>query len=224
MLVRLQRLRNDLHKAVKGAKHKAYSPLDDRWVILTTSKAFDYFRARRDEIRYAFDPPYFVDKITVEDRVSDSFRYIFLKRYCTKVWRSMTSRTFQTFSEACDICNPHNMWLSSPQCYTTFWRMTINYNDTLHWSGITPIFDSITDLDLSTEFDIWPNCKTFPWNIHKWCGMTTEDAYSSGHLVLSHFGTCKCSNVETNLSWSCFRTFEFRTSIGTSVFALTLCQ
>ena len=31
----------------------------------------------------------------------------------------------------------------------------------------------------------------------------TEDAYSSGHLVLSHFGTCMCSNVETNLSWTC---------------------
>ena len=33
--------------------------------------------------------------------------------------------------------------------------------------------------------------------------MPTEDAYSSGHLVLSHFGTCKCSNVETNISWTC---------------------
>ena len=33
--------------------------------------------------------------------------------------------------------------------------------------------------------------------------MPTEDAYSSGHLVLSRFGTCKCSNVETNLSWIC---------------------
>ena len=30
-----------------------------------------------------------------------------------------------------------------------------------------------------------------------------KDAYSSGHLVLSHFGTCMCSNVETNLSWTC---------------------
>ena len=30
-----------------------------------------------------------------------------------------------------------------------------------------------------------------------------RDAYSSGHLVLSHFGTCMCSNVETNLSWTC---------------------
>ena len=25
----------------------------------------------------------------------------------------------------------------------------------------------------------------------------------SGHLVLSHFWTCKCSNVETNISWTC---------------------
>ena len=33
--------------------------------------------------------------------------------------------------------------------------------------------------------------------------MPTEDAYSSGHLVLFHFGTCKCSNVETNISWTC---------------------
>ena len=33
--------------------------------------------------------------------------------------------------------------------------------------------------------------------------MPTEDAYSSGHLILSHAGTCKCSNVETNLSWTC---------------------
>ena len=44
--------------------------------------------------------------------------------------------------------------------------------------------------------------------------MPTEDAYSSGHLVLSHFGTCMCSNVETNLSWTCLviGLFEFRTS------------
>ena len=33
--------------------------------------------------------------------------------------------------------------------------------------------------------------------------MPIEDAYSSGHLVLSSFGTCMCSNVETNLSWTC---------------------
>ena len=33
--------------------------------------------------------------------------------------------------------------------------------------------------------------------------MPTEDAYSSGHLILSHFGACKYSNVETNISWTC---------------------
>ena len=33
--------------------------------------------------------------------------------------------------------------------------------------------------------------------------MPTEDAYSSRRLVMSHFGTCICSNVETNLSWTC---------------------
>ena len=94
------------------------------------------------------------------------------------------------------------------ECCTTFWICS----DTLYWSGITPIFDPITDLDLITEFDFLPNCKRFPQNICNGCGMPTEDAYSSGHLVLSHFGTCKCSNVETNISWTClvsgFLSFE----------------
>ena len=35
-------------------------------------------------------------------------------------------------------------------------------HDTLHWSGITPIFDPITDLDLITEFDFLPHCERFP--------------------------------------------------------------
>ena len=86
----------------------------------------------------------------------------------------------------------------SPECYTKFWRKTI-YSDTLHW----PQFDPVTGLHLLTEFDYLPNCAMFPWNICYGCGMQTEDAYSSGHLVRSHFGTCMCSNVETNLSWTC---------------------
>ena len=36
------------------------------------------------------------------------------------------------------------------------------YSDILHWSGITPIFDPITDLDLITEFDFLPNYERFP--------------------------------------------------------------
>ena len=56
----------------------------------------------------------------------------------------------------------YNIWLvqwmlyymryPSPECYMTFCMMTI-YSDTLRWSGITPICDSITDLGLITEFD-----------------------------------------------------------------------
>ena len=42
-----------------------------------------------------------------------------------------------------------------------------------------------------------------PYPLRHGCGMPTEDAYSSEHLVMSHIGTCKCSHVETNLSWTC---------------------
>ena len=36
----------------------------------------------------------------------------------------------------------NNMRSPSPQCYIIFWIMTI-YIDTVHWSGITPIFDPL---------------------------------------------------------------------------------
>ena len=36
-----------------------------------------------------------VDKITVEERVSDSLRYIFLKRYCTKLGQKFRVLTSQ---------------------------------------------------------------------------------------------------------------------------------
>ena len=56
--------------------------------------------------------------------------------------------------------------------------------------NITHMFDSVTELDLITEFDFLPNCSRFPMNICNGGGIPTEDAaYSSGHLVLSHFGT-----------------------------------
>ena len=73
---------------------------------------------------------------------------------------------------------------------------------TFYWSG--PYY----------QFDFLPNYARFPWNICNGCGMQTEDAHSSGHLVVSNIGTCMRSNVDTNLSW----TFEFRTWLGTSVF------
>ena len=64
-------------RSVQGcrrAKHKTNSPLDDNWVIFLISKACDYFRARRDEICFTFDLLQFVDQITIEDQVKDSFR------------------------------------------------------------------------------------------------------------------------------------------------------
>ena len=92
----------------------------------------------------------------------------------------------------------NNMRSPSPECYTpSGWLPSIVT------PSITPIFDPMTDLDLTTEFDFLPNCERFPKNICNGCGMPTEDAYSSRHLVLSLVGTCKCSNVETNLSWTC---------------------
>ena len=41
--------------------------------------------------------------------------------------------------------------------------------------------------------------------------MLTEDAYSSGHLVLSHIGTCSPEHVLF------LDSFEFRTSLGISI-------
>ena len=83
LLVRVQRFRNDLYKAVKGPSTRP---------IVLSMIAGSYWRrrAQRDEIRFDFDPPKFVNKITVDDRVSDSLWNIILKRYFTKFGQSMT--------------------------------------------------------------------------------------------------------------------------------------
>ena len=61
---------------------------------------------------------------------------------------------------------------------------------------------TLTEYDIFTEIYI-TELESFQQNICNGCGMPTGDADSSGHLVLSHFGTCMCSNVETNLSRTC---------------------
>ena len=110
------------------------------------------------------------------------------------------------------FCSKEVLW-SVRGSYQTIWGPPLP-NVTRHsgwWPHtVTPSIDktlhqflTITDLDLITEFDLLPNWTRFPKNICNGCGMPTEDAYSSGHLVLSHFGTCMCSNVETTLSWTC---------------------
>ena len=78
---------------------------------------------------------------------------------------------------------PHTVTPSIDGHYTNFWPLLI-------WT----LLPNLTFL---------PSCARFPWSICNGCCVPTEDAYSSGHLVLFHFGTYMCSNVETNLSWTC---------------------
>ena len=73
----------------------------------------------------------------------------------------------------------------SPKCYMTFWKMTI-YSDTLNWSDITPICVLITEMDLITDFDLINKYREVSIELLNGCGYPTEDAYSSGYLVLSH--------------------------------------
>ena len=54
----------------------------------------------------------------------------------------------------------NNMMPPSPECYTTFWRMTI-CSDTIHWSDSTPTCDRVTELDLIIEFDFYPIARDF---------------------------------------------------------------
>ena len=78
---------------------------------------------------------------------------------------------------------------------------------------ITRISNAVTELDLITEFNFFLIARGFntpryflDFAFKKICngfGMQPEDAFSCGHLVLSHFGTCLCANVETNLSLTC---------------------
>ena len=72
------------------------------------------------------------------------------------------------------------------------WHSIIQYISLWHFSLIW----LFTDFGVITEY-------RFPQGICNGCGMPTGDVNSSGHLVLSHFGTRKCSNVETNVSWTC---------------------
>ena len=69
---------------------KSCLPLDDHWVILSTSKPFNYFLARRFDIQGSFGPPEFLDKITVEERCG----------------QSEFGQKFPNVFEASDTCNP----------------------------------------------------------------------------------------------------------------------
>ena len=118
---------------------------------------------------------------------------------------------------------PNNMRFLSPECYTTFWRITI-YSDTLHWGDITSSVNPLLIWTLLPNLTFYLIMWGFPLKICNGCSMPTEDAYSSGHLVLPHIGTCRCSNQcqdQCLLNLSCFRMFEFRISLGNYVLPLT---
>ena len=59
---------------------------------------------------------------------------------------------------------------------------------TLNWLDITPIFELITELDLITDFDLITKFGGFHRTLQRGAASQTEDAYSSGHLVLSQLG------------------------------------
>ena len=94
----------------------------------------------------------------------------------------------------------------SPKCYMIFWDMVI-YNDILNWSDITPIGKLITELDFITYFEL----------ITKFWSAASLLLRTPGPV---QFGTCICSYVDTNVSWTChvYGPFEFRTSLGTCLF------
>ena len=96
-LVRVQLMRQEssVHGFIR-AKHKTYSPLGDHWVIMALSKAFNYFRTRRDKIDCAFDSLRFLSKITVKDWMRDSFWPIFLKQNITKFRQKNFPNVFQS--------------------------------------------------------------------------------------------------------------------------------
>ena len=76
------------------------------------------------------------------------------------------------------------------------------------WPYKPPLMRHNTNFDPEMIWTLLPNltftllCKV-PLGICGRCGVPTGDACSSGRLVLSNFGTCMCSNVEANLSWTC---------------------
>ena len=76
--------------------------------------------------------------------------------------------------------------------------------------GFAFVHQTETTLPTCDAYRIWhihrnlhTELERFQQNISNGCGMPAGDADSSGHLVLSHFGACKCSNVETNISLTC---------------------
>ena len=107
----------------------------------------------------------------------------------------------------------------SPKCYMTFWDMTI-YNDTVPSIDQTlhQFANLLPNWTLLPILTLLPNFGGFHRTLHR------VRLANRGRLLLRTpgpvpFGTCICSYVETNRSWTChvYGPFEFRTSLGTSI-------
>ena len=105
----------------------------------------------------------------------------------------------------------------SPECYTTFWRMTI-YSDSFHWRVITPIFDPLLI------------CTLLP-------SLTFHLIVSGFHRTFATGAACQQRTHNPPDTWSCptlglacvlmsrpispelifFPDLEFRPSLGASV-------
>ena len=74
--------------------------------------------------------------------------------------------------------------------------------------------DLFIKLYLIAIFDPLTKFKKISIEHLQWCGIPTEDAYSSGYLLWSHLGPniqSKCSNIERNLCKTCpFRILNFK--------------
>ena len=101
-----------------------------------------------------------------------------------------------------DLIN--NMKSPSAKYYMIFWSMTI-CSDTFRWSDITFSRYLVTELYLITDFDIIDNLREVSIEHIQRERLANGGCfhYSFEHLVLSHLGTCVCSNFETSLSWTC---------------------
>ena len=87
----------------------------------------------------------------------------------------------------------------------------------INWIDITPICELITELYLISDFDLTNKFREVSIEHCNGCGWSTEDAYSSWHLVLFHLGLAFVLMLRPfTPGLVMFSDFEFRTSLSTS--------
>ena len=82
--------------------------------------------------------------------------------------------------------------------------------------------DSISNRDLFTELDHLLAYERFPYNICDGCSMLRGTAYSSGHLVSSHFWLAYVLPLETNPFLELFVNFPDYVLISLGTFSILL--